>query len=123
MVNRMRLFARFHSVEEHEQLIQSLLKAKRLRKEISRLQMYRRMGFTSLVEAERFEMDRNRREAHHMACEQKEKEEKIVMENSKSKAATATQAETKKNIIPSLQVNSSYLKEYKQNDRNKYIYI
>ena len=57
-----------------------------------------------------------------MACEQKEKEEKIAMENSKSKAATATQAERKKNIGPSLQVNSSYLKECKQNDRNKYIY-
>jgi hypothetical protein len=75
LVNRMRLFARFHSAEEHKKLIDELLKAKRLRKEIARLQMYHRMGFTSLLDVERFELDRNRRESHRIACRQKENEE------------------------------------------------
>ena len=44
MVSRMRLFARFHTPKEHETFIQDLLKAKRLRKDIAKLQMCRRMG-------------------------------------------------------------------------------
>lgn len=84
LVNRLRLFARFHSAEEHEEFIQNVLKAKRLRKEISKLQMYRRMGFTSLADAERFELDRTRREMHRLACERAEAEEKKAMETAKA---------------------------------------
>ena len=75
LVNRMRLFARFHSAAEHKKLIDDILKAKRLRKEIARLQMFQRMGFNSLLDVERFELDRNRRESHRLACRQREKEE------------------------------------------------
>ena len=84
LVNRLRLFARFHSAEEHEEFIQNVLKAKRLRKEISKLQMYRRMGFTSLADAERFELDRTRREVHRLACERVEAAEKKAMETAKA---------------------------------------
>lgn len=102
--NRMRLFARFQTPQEHDALIQDLLVAKRLRKEIARLQMYRRMGFTSIVEAEKFELDRNRREAHRLACELLEKEEKAMM--------------TKELGTDGLKVTSdikrSYVKQYKQ---------
>lgn len=84
LVNRLRLFARFHSAEEHEDFIQNVLKAKRLRKEISKLQMYRRMGFTSLADAERFELDRTRREMHRLACERAEAEEKKAMDSAKA---------------------------------------
>ena len=72
LVNRMRLFARFHSPEEHEKFIKDLLKAKRLRKEIARLQQYRRMGIQTLAEAEKYELDRDRREHHKVALRQKE---------------------------------------------------
>ena len=116
LVNRMRLFARFHSPEEHEQLIQNLLKAKRLRKEIARLQMYRRMGFTSMVDAERFELDRNRREVHRVACEQREKEEKNAIDTSMGLGASEVGVQS---AMSSMEVNASYLKQYKQNDRNK----
>ena len=75
LVNRMRLFARFHSAEEHQKLIDNILKAKRLRKEIARIQMYQRMGFNSLLDVERFELDMNRKESHRLACRLKEKEE------------------------------------------------
>lgn len=107
--NRMRLFARFQTPEEHDALIQELLVAKRLRKEIARLQMYRRMGFTSIVEAEKFELDRNRREVHRVACEQLEKEELEM-------AAKELGADDSK---VTLDVNGSYTKNYKQTSTNR----
>jgi transcriptional adapter 2-alpha len=85
LVNRMRLFARFHSPEEHERFLQDLLRAKRLRKEIARLQQYRRMGIQTLTEAERYELDRDRREQHKVALEQKEADDAA-----KAAAASAT---------------------------------
>lgn len=61
LVLRMRLFERHHTVSEHQQFIASLLKAKRLRKRIAKLQMYRRMGIKTLADAERYELDKARR--------------------------------------------------------------
>jgi transcriptional adapter 2-alpha len=113
LVNRMRLFARFHSPEEHEKLIENLLKAKRLRKEIARLQMHRRMGFTSMADAERFELDRNRREIHRLACEQQEKKEKKALEGLSDGESGGFSA------LSATELNAAYMKQYKQNDRNK----
>jgi transcriptional adapter 2-alpha len=61
LVNRMRLFARFHSKEEHERFLTDLLRAKQIRQEIERLQTYRKMGFRTLLEAEKYELEKNRR--------------------------------------------------------------
>jgi hypothetical protein len=76
LVRRMRLFERLHSPEEHKQFLADILKAKKLRKEIAKLQMYRRIGIRSLVEAEKYELDKNRREFHKLAQLQKEVEAK-----------------------------------------------
>ena len=85
----MRLFARFHkSSEEHDKFIDKLLKAKKLRKEIATLQMYRKLGITSLAEAERYELDKSRREHHKHAHKQKE----IELEEKAKKAAAAVAA-------------------------------
>ena len=61
LVHRMRLFARFHTASEHEVFIQNLLKAKQMRKEIAKLQMYRRIGLRSMSEVERWELDMKHR--------------------------------------------------------------
>lgn len=74
LMRRMRLFERLHTPDEHKQFIADILKAKRLRKEIAKLQMYRRMGIMSLAEAEKFELDKSRREFHKHAQLQKEAE-------------------------------------------------
>ena len=79
LIQRMRLFARFHSPEEHSTFLKNLLKAQVLRKQIARLQFYRRMGITSLVEAEAYELDKRRREHHKSAVLQKEAEERLIM--------------------------------------------
>ena len=68
MVRRMRLVERFHTPEEHQQFLQGLLQAKRLRKEIAKLQMYRRIGIRTMAEAEKFELDKERRQLHKAAA-------------------------------------------------------
>ena len=79
LMQRMRLFARFHSPEEHTALMKNALKSLELRKKIALLQFYRRMGITSLVEAEAYELDKRRREHHKSAVIQKQKEERQQM--------------------------------------------
>eukprot|EP00980_Cylindrotheca_fusiformis_P005896 scaffold1242_cov123-Cylindrotheca_fusiformis.AAC.5 len=76
LVHRLRLFERFHTPDEHKQFIADILKAKRLRKEIATLQMYRRIGIRSLLEAEKYELDKERRQFHKIAQLQKEAEAK-----------------------------------------------
>ena len=49
LVASLRPFARFNSAEQHEQLVNGLLTAMRLRKRIRQLQHYRRMGIRTLV--------------------------------------------------------------------------
>jgi hypothetical protein len=86
LIHRMRLFERFHSSEEHKTFVDNILKAKRLRKEIAKLQTYRRLGITSLADAEKYELDKSRREYHKMAWLKKEAETK------KAEAEAARQA-------------------------------
>ncbi len=74
--HRMRLFERFHTPQEHKLFIDDIIKAKRLRKEIAKLQMYRRIGIRSLAEAEKYELDKIRRQFHKGAQLQKEAEAK-----------------------------------------------
>ncbi|KAL7485570.1 hypothetical protein ACHAW6_011165 [Cyclotella cf. meneghiniana] len=76
LIQRMRLFERFHSDEKHQAFLNDILKAKRLRKEIAKLQTYRRLGINSLADAEKYELDKSRREYHKMAWLKKEAEMK-----------------------------------------------
>jgi hypothetical protein len=80
LVQRMRIFARYQTQEEHETFVDKIIEAKRLRKEISKLQMYRRMGMTSLADAEKYEMDKSRRELHRSAWMKKEEEKRKAAE-------------------------------------------
>ena len=59
----MRVFSRFQSPEDHEELMQGLLKEQKLRQRIEDLKEYRRMGVLSLVEAELYEQDKSRRDS------------------------------------------------------------
>ena len=86
LIHRMRLFERFHTIEEHQTFVDNILKAKRLRKEIAKLQTYRRLGITSLADAEKYELDNSRREFHKMAWMKKDAERK------KAEADAARQA-------------------------------
>ena len=58
----MRVFARFHSAEEHEQFVQGLVNEARLRRRIERLQQWRMNGVKTLKDGERYEEEKKRRE-------------------------------------------------------------
>jgi Myb-like DNA-binding domain/Zinc finger, ZZ type len=120
---RMRLFERFHTPEEHHTFIQDLLKAKRLRKEIAKLQMYRRLGIRTLLEAERYELDKARRLFHKNAVEEKAA---LKLATSTSSGAVSTTAvpsnETTKTIsstedMADFSSSSLYWKQYRTTDR------
>lgn len=106
IVRRMRLFERFHTREEHKQFINDILKAKRLREEIAKLQTYRRMGITSLAEAEKFELHKARRDFHKNAYKQKQAAAQKVAEGAVGFSGDRFmhQGETE---------SSSYWKQYK----------
>jgi hypothetical protein len=121
LVRRMRLVERFHTPEEHKQFIADVLKAKALRKEIAKLQMYRRIGITSEVEAERYELDKKRR-VFHKAAVLKESAANQGHEKDKSSVAaageplTASSAAGKK---AELGDEVSLWKVYKENNRDR----
>lgn len=45
-------FARFHSEEQHEKLIQNIVKERNLRKRIEELMAYKKLGLKSISEIE-----------------------------------------------------------------------
>lgn len=91
LIHRMRLFERFHTPAEHQQFLADLLKAKRLRKEIAKLQMYRRIGIRTLAEAEMYELEKNRRAFHKTTQHQKAAESQKANESSAAAAASGTE--------------------------------
>ena len=58
--NNLKPFARFHSPEEHEQLIKQLTEEQRIRKRIDQLQIYRSHGIRTLSEAEKWEAEKKK---------------------------------------------------------------
>eukprot|EP00903_Cladosiphon_okamuranus_P017935 g16503.t1 len=62
LVARLRPFARFSDPKEHDELIDNLLVAKKIRSRIETLQMYRRNGITTLAEGIEFDKARQRRQ-------------------------------------------------------------
>jgi transcriptional adapter 2-alpha len=62
LAQRLRAFARFGSREEHERLVESALEARRVRKEIEKLQLYRLMGMETVGEVDEYEREMQRRE-------------------------------------------------------------
>lgn len=116
LVHRMRLFERFHTPMEHKRFLDDIIKAKRLRKEIAKLQMYRRIGIRTLAEAEKYELDKTRRQFHKVAQVQRETE----MSRSEAVSGTATTGDaTTKNAGSKVDdfVSSSLWKQYRPSYR------
>jgi transcriptional adapter 2-alpha len=60
--NSVKVFARFHSADEHEAFVKGLVNEQRLRRRIEQLQMYRLNGVRTLAEGEKLDAERKRRE-------------------------------------------------------------
>jgi len=122
LIHRMRLFERFHTPDEHKKFIEDILKAKRLRKEIAKLQMYRRIGIRSLAEAEIYELDKDRRQFHKkLEGDAKVKAALIASGNSTKGAGAASTAPFSATSRTPSQVKGtdSLWKQYRTNDRKK----
>lgn len=115
LLRRLRLFERLHTPEEHQQFVEGILKAKRLRKEIAKLQMYRGLGIRTLAEAEKYELDKERRECHKRAQLQKE----IDTERAETGAKAGSRDSAGSHGVSALDddVSSSLWKQYKTSDR------
>ncbi len=72
LVSKLRMFARFHSPSDHEALVNGLLKARQLKKQIEIYQNYRKLGIRTLEEARKYEVDRKKRENEQSSSKMKE---------------------------------------------------
>lgn len=54
IINAMKIFARFNTEEEHQRLVNSLIKERLLREVIEQLKYFRSKGLTSLDQIEKF---------------------------------------------------------------------
>ncbi len=72
LLARLRVFARYQSPQEHEQFVQGVLEAKRLRKRIEQLQQYRRLGIRTQAEAMAYEAEKRRREQEQQMRRQRD---------------------------------------------------
>lgn len=71
-MGKLRVFARFQSKEEHEALVEGLLRAGRLRQQIELYRTYRAMGVRTLEQARQYEATRKLRERDLKARKHKE---------------------------------------------------
>jgi transcriptional adapter 2-alpha len=72
VVGKLRVFARFHSKEEHEALVEGVLKARRLRQQIELYRTYRHMGIRTMEQARVYENTKRIRERDLKARKHKE---------------------------------------------------
>jgi transcriptional adapter 2-alpha len=89
MVARLRMFARFHSAEEHDSLVDGLVRARRLRQQIELLQHCRSMGIRTLDQARQFEIDRKKREQELKARKQRENDAYLHQSSGASSSSAA----------------------------------
>ncbi|CAJ1940202.1 unnamed protein product [Cylindrotheca closterium] len=115
LVQRLRLFERFHTPDEHKQFIAGIIKAKKLRKEIAKLQMYRRIGIRTLLEAEKYELDKERRQFHKAAQCQKEAEATTKATGAQDPIATSIASTIQ--ATDTKPADTALWKQYKHNDR------
>lgn len=97
MVSQLKVFARWQHPEEHEALVDGILRAKRLRNQIEQLQQYRRMGIRSIEQVKEYEIERKRREAEHRAKGRRDVSDNSngqQAENERNGHTTETQSET-----------------------------
>eukprot|EP01006_Ploeotia_vitrea_P041768 TRINITY_DN66571_c6_g1_i2.p1 TRINITY_DN66571_c6_g1~~TRINITY_DN66571_c6_g1_i2.p1 ORF type:complete len:719 (+),score=379.88 TRINITY_DN66571_c6_g1_i2:58-2214(+) len=72
LADRVRVFARFHSKEEHERFVEGLINEQRLRRRIEQLQNQRLNGVRTLADGELFEAQRKKRLAQLATGRKKE---------------------------------------------------
>lgn len=93
MLNSLRIFARFHTKEQHEALAAGLVNEKRLREQIRVLQQHRLDGIRTLGEGQIFEQEKRKREREenqsHIYSSMKNKMTASLFENDDSSGSSS----------------------------------
>lgn len=61
LFTRYRCLARFHNVNDHQKLLDGILQERKIRSQISHLQMWRRQGITTRIEGESSDLNRHQK--------------------------------------------------------------
>jgi len=72
IVQKMRSFATYHSAADHDQLVTNMIEEMRIRKKLEQLMKYRQLGIRTPIEAERYEVEKKKREVAELQRKQKE---------------------------------------------------
>lgn len=108
LVGKLRPFARFQTAEQHETLVDGVLKAHRLRQQIELYKIYRQMGFTDLDEVRKFEMDKKNRDLELKAQKQREAASYLYeTPGNKSSNDTASGVSSRRGTISAYQSSQS----------------
>jgi len=91
LVGKMRVFARFHTKDEHEALVEGVLKTRRLRQQIELYRTYRQMGVRTLEQARQYESNKRIRERDLKARKHKESAPYLFQTGSQSYSQTQSQ--------------------------------
>jgi len=100
LVGRLRVFARFQSREEHEALVEGMLRAGRLRQQIELYRTYRAMGVRTLEQARQYETSRRIRERDIKARKHKESAPYLFQPQNGANGGHTAAAETAVAIEP-----------------------
>ncbi len=80
--NLLKIFARFHSADEHEKLVQGIYKEKMLKKRIEELQFYKKIGLKTFEEVDQYIQEKKKKEE---ALQKKQKPNDFIMYDTKVK--------------------------------------
>ena len=79
--NLMKVFARFNTSDDHEKLVQGIIKEKQIRQRIEELKFYRKLGIKTFEEVEvRFILFHNKH-SHRLFCWRREKKMRHTKRN------------------------------------------
>ncbi|CAN0048712.1 unnamed protein product, partial [Hapterophycus canaliculatus] len=88
LVARLRPFARFSSPKQHEELVDNLISAKKIRTRIEQLKVYRRNGITTLADGIEFDKARQRRQEELASQKHRESASYLYDGHATAKAST-----------------------------------
>jgi len=91
MLGKLRVFARYHSREEHEALEEGLLRARRLRQQIDLYKTYRQMGVRTMEQARQYEANKRIRERDLKARKHRESAPYLFQNNSQTSSSSSSQ--------------------------------
>ena len=116
IVSKLRVFARFQSPEEHEALVDGILKARKLKLQIELYKLYRQMGLRTLDQVKEYETAKKNKERD---LKMKKQQAHFVLENIYSKSSSVSYDSDGFETIPTRKSSSNQLLNLGDSPDNK----